>query len=73
MFNFGQRLRRIRHEQGLTQKQFAQKIGVNERGFQGYELGEKLPNLRVLLAILDTFDIDANYLLGRTDDPAVNP
>lgn len=69
MFNFGQRLRQVRHELGLTQKEFASKIGIAERQFQGYEAGGVIPNLRVVFAILNTFNVDANYLLGRIDNP----
>ncbi len=68
MFNFGERLRQIRRERGLTQKQFAEKIGSTERGIQHYERGDREPAFRVILAILDNIDVDANYLFGRSDN-----
>lgn len=68
MFNFGERLRQIRRERGLTQKQFAEKIGSTERGIQHYESGDREPAFRVILAILDNIDVDANYLFGRSDN-----
>ena len=71
MFNFGQRLKKIREEKGLTQKQFAERIGSTERGIQRYEAGDREPAFRVILSILDNIDVDANYLLGRTDNPTV--
>lgn len=71
MFNFGERLRQIREGQGLTQKEFAEKIGSTERGIRRYESGDREPAFRVILSILDNIDVDANYLLGRTDTPAV--
>ena len=71
MFNFGNRLREIREEKGFTQRQFAEKIGSTERGIQRYESGEREPAFRVILSILDNIDVDANYLLGRTDNPNV--
>lgn len=70
MFNFGERLRQIRRERGLTQKQFAEKIGSTERGIQRYESGDREPAFRVILAILDNIDVDANYLFGRSDNSA---
>lgn len=70
MFNFGQRLRQISEEQGLTQKQFAEKIGSTERGIRKYEAGDREPAFRVILSILDNIDVDANYLLGRTNSPS---
>lgn len=67
MFNFGERLRQIRKDKRMTQKQFAEKIGSTERGIRRYEAGDIKPGLDVILAILDKVDVDANYLLGRTD------
>lgn len=71
MFNFGERLRQIREQQGFTQKQFAEKIGSTERGIQRYESGDREPAFRVILAILDNVDVSADYLLGRTDNPTM--
>ena len=71
MFNFGERLKQIREGQGLTQKEFAERIGSTERGIRRYEAGDREPAFRVILSILDNIDVDANYLLGRTDNPAV--
>lgn len=71
MFDFGRRLRQIREERGLTQKQLAEKIGLTERGIQRYEAGDREPAFRVILSILDNIDVSADYLLGRTDTPAV--
>lgn len=71
MFNFGERLRQIREQQGLTQKQFAEKIGSTERGIRRYESGDREPAFRVIISILDNVDVSADYLLGRTDNPQV--
>lgn len=70
MFNFGQRLRSLRKERHLTQKQLAEQIGVTERNLRHYEAGSMKPGLDVILAILNNIDVDANYLLGRTDNPS---
>lgn len=67
MFNFGDRLRQVRKENHLTQKQLAEKIGVTERGIRHYEAGTQKPGLDVILSILDNVNVDANYLLGRID------
>ena len=72
MFNFGERLRQIRREKNLTQRQFADLIGTTERGVQHYESGDREPAFRVILSILDNIDVSADYLLGRTDVPTVN-
>ena len=69
MFDFGERLRSVRKENHLTQKQLAEQIGVTERNLRHYELGTMKPGLDVILSILDNIDVDANYLLGRTNSP----
>ena len=71
MFDFGERLRTVRKENHLTQKQLAEQIGVTERNLRHYELGTMKPGLDVILSILDNIDVDANYLLGRTDNPSI--
>ena len=69
MYNFGERLRQIRKERNLTQKQLAELIGATERGVQYYEAGNRKPTFDVIISILDNVNVDANYLLGRTDTP----
>ena len=72
MFDIGKRIKDIRQQQKLTQKQFAELIGVTERGIQRYENGERKPTFDVLISILDNVNISADYLLGRTDNPEIN-
>lgn len=53
---------------GLTQKEFAKLIGTNDRNLQYYESGDRKPSLETFIALLDRFDISADYLLGRTSN-----
>lgn len=69
MTEFNERLKQIRLEYNLTQKQLAELIGVTERGIQRYEANERKPTFDVLMSLLDKLDISADYLLGRTDNP----
>lgn len=69
MLDIGKRLRDIREDNHLTQKQFAQLINSTERGIQRYESGERKPAFDVLIAILQNVDISADYLFGLTDNP----
>jgi hypothetical protein len=67
---FGERLRQLRTEKGLTQKQLAVETGTSERGIQNYEMGIRNPAFDVLIALADYFDVSLDYLCGRSDDPA---
>ncbi|MFQ7062144.1 MAG: helix-turn-helix domain-containing protein [[Clostridium] leptum] len=39
---------------------------------QSYEIGERNPAFDQLIALADYFDVSIDYLVGRTDKPAVN-
>ena len=69
MFDFGERLRSLRKENGITQKQLSTSIGVTERAIVAYETGKMKPNFDALNSLADTFGVSADYLLGRTDTP----
>lgn len=71
MSNFSTRLRKIRKERKLTQKQLAIEIGASERGIQQYELGERKPAFDVLIALADFFAVSLDYLTGRSNYPDI--
>lgn len=75
MGNFAQILRGLRAQQGWTQPQLAQRLGVSRSTVSMYERGEREPDFAMLDRIADLFGVDANQLLGRaasadTDDYA---
>lgn len=67
--NFSEALRRFRKERGLTQKEVALAIGIREAVYQRYEQERAVPSVNVLIKIANTFNVSADYLLGRTDSP----
>lgn len=69
MYVFDQRLKALRKEKGVTQKQLAEAIGITERGLQGYEIKDRKPGYDALIALADYFDVSLDYLVGRSDDP----
>jgi len=66
---FFERLRELRVSASLSQLALAKIVGISERGLRKFESGENLPNLAVLLALADYFDVSIDYLVGRSDDP----
>lgn len=62
---FPERLKNIRKERGKTQKELAKYLGISERGYQNYELGQREPSLKVLIQLSDYFEVTTDYLLGR--------
>lgn len=65
-------LRRFRKEFKLTQKQIAASIDVAESLYQRYEYGKVVPSATVLMDISSKFNVSLDYLVGRTDNPAIN-
>lgn len=63
----GKRLRILRMERKETQLQVAEAIGTAMRHYQRFELNEGLPSLDLFSALADHFEVNADYLLGRTD------
>ncbi len=46
----------------MTQKELAEKIGVGATTVTGYEKGNSEPSMLIIQKIMDTLDIDANFL-----------
>ena len=67
MNKFSIRLRDLRIEKKLKQKDVADAIGVTVRAICNYEAGIREPSFDVLLILCSYFDVSADYLLGRTD------
>jgi transcriptional regulator with XRE-family HTH domain len=65
---FSSRLKQCRLAKGLTQKQMAGILKINERSYQNYEGGDRTPNLEGLIALADFFDVSLDYLVGRSDN-----
>ena len=61
------RVRELRKEQGETQIQTAAALGLADRHYQRFELGSNLPSFQNIIALADHFQVNADYLLGRTD------
>lgn len=64
-----QRLIKLRSERKLSRREVAICTGITERTYQRYENAERDPSAPVLLALADYYDVSADYLLGRTDEP----
>ena len=66
--NFPEHLAMLRKEKGLTQPQFAEKIGVHVAQVRRYEAGTSQPTLDVIRAIAVALGISADELLFAKDE-----
>ena len=47
-------------------------LNIGGRTIGNYESGERMPSLDTLVKLADYYEVSADYLLGRTDNRAVN-
>lgn len=64
----GQRIKYLREQKGLTQKDVATKLGVEPAAISKYELDMREPNIEALKMLGELFDVSIDYILGRTPD-----
>ena len=67
MAKFSERLRELRKERGLKQREMAEICGLKLRGYQQYEYNESYPEVPGLVALADFFGVSLDYLMGRSD------
>ena len=65
--NFKTRLKQLRNERGISQRQLAEFLKVAPSTISMYENGQREPNFEVLESLADFFNVDLNYLLGKTN------
>lgn len=63
---FSDRLKFARQSTGLTQKKFAQKVGMSQNGFSQFETGQREPSIPMLIRLSKTLGRSADWLLGQT-------
>jgi len=66
-------LKKLRKEKGITQKQLAEKLFVDQTAVSYWEQGKTNPDLEKQIALADFFNVTTDYLLGRTDDTGPQP
>lgn len=66
---FGEKLRDLRQENGLTQAELAEKAGISLRTISYYESGTTYPkNRNVYKTLADILNVDANYLRNEGNE-----
>lgn len=71
MILFGQRLKSLRKEAGLTQKELGAKLNVTKVSISLYENGTRMASIETLVDIANLFKVDLDYLIG-TDSYVVS-
>lgn len=62
------RLKELRLEKDILQKDVAKKLNISTSAYGFYEQGKRTPDLTTLELLADYFNVSIDYLLGRTND-----
>lgn len=67
------RLKELRVDRDLTQRQVAAAIGITQRKYSYIETGIQQATEAVLKNLAEYYGVSVDYLLNLTDDPAPYP
>lgn len=67
------RIRDLRADKDLTQKQLAAILGMSQTGYSKYETGENDLPTAVLIKLAKFYNTSIDYLLGLTDESNAYP
>ena len=67
-----QRIRDLREDNDLKQRELAQYLNCSQRVYSNYELGQRDIPTEVLIKLSLFYDVSTDYLLGLTKNPKRN-
>lgn len=62
------RLKELRIEKGMSQKEFADKLGYKQNTISQWENNKRFMDTETLRTIANFFEVSTDYLLGISDD-----
>lgn len=64
--NWSNRIKQLREEKELTQKELADMLNINEKTIYRYETGIYEPSASALIKLSQIFNVSIDYLLGKS-------
>lgn len=61
---FQERLKELRNEKGLTQREVARLLEISTTCYSGYEQGYREPDFKTLIKLCEFYEVSSDYLLG---------
>lgn len=61
------KLKKLREQKGISQKDVALAIGLTTSAYSNYEQGTREPSIEIIVKLCKFFNVTADYLLGLTD------
>ena len=63
------RLKNLREDKDLMQKEVASVLGIDQRVYSNYETGKREIPTRFVVILADYYNTTTDYILGRTNNP----
>jgi len=63
-----QRIRDLREDKDLSQKEMGKLLGMSQTGYSKYETGENDIPTSILIKLADIHGTSIDYILGRTNE-----
>lgn len=67
MSNLSDRLKLLRNEKKVMQKDIANYLNISTSAYGFYEQGKRTPTPEILSSLAEYFDVSVDYLIGRID------
>lgn len=67
-----QKIRDLREDRDLKQRELAAYLNCSQRAYSNYELGQRDIPTDVLIRLADFYNVSIDYLLGQTKNPKRN-
>lgn len=65
---YGKRIRELREERGMTQKELAEKLHVSQRTLSRFELEQHDLSTQTIIELTRIFNVSSDYILGIEDE-----
>ena len=65
------RIRNLREDRDLTQKQLSTILNCSQQVYSNYELGQRDIPTDILIRLSNFYGVSVDYILGITDNPKI--
>ena len=68
-----ERLRNLREDRDMTQAKVGEYLHISQRSYAHFEAGTRGIPVEVLVSLADLYEVNLDYLVGRTDQKDMLP
>lgn len=70
---YTERLKDLRTDYEIKQDELAKKLGVSQKVYSNYEIGERKLPIEILIALASHYKTSTDYILGLTNEQKPYP